>query len=362
MLSKSKSRYFKDSIKLIYISIHVSIGEQRVNKKLIILTIVIVLLLSINTVQAHVPIITEGNESLEDAAHVHDPTKSWAIYSDLPAGTVHYYQMDFQEGDRLKAVLYVPVISDFIPDLVIMGPEMERDGELTENVEVPENYGYIIERGTLDEAEYEPFTPASYYYIAEYDSEVDVEGTYYIAVFDEDGDQGNYGLAVGAEERYGILEWINVPLDIVRIRVWEGQGILEIFAPMLVTIAAGLSIFALKKDQGWSPKNINGWLLSFGGLLYVGSGAMISYQMVKASLVANPGAAVILTLIFASIPIFIGSLLILKGVKLEEVLDRKEKVKLVVYGFIGFFAWAGLIVGPIIVIISAILPEKTGFD
>jgi len=362
MLSESKSHYFKDSIKLIYFSIHVSIGEWSVKKKLIVLTIVIVLILSINAVQAHVPIITEGNESLEDAAHVHDPTKSWAIYSELPADTVHYYEMEFQEGDRLKAVLYVPVRSDFVPDLVIMGPEMERDGELPENVEVPENYGYIIERGELDEADYEPFTPASYYYIAEYDSEVDVDGTYYIAVYDEDGDHGNYGLAVGAEERYGILEWINVPLDIVRIRMWEGQSLLEIFAPMLVTIAAGLSIFALKKDRGWSPKNINGWLLSLGGLLYVGSGAVIAYQMVKASLIANPGAAVILTLIFASLPVLIGSLLILEGVKLEDVLDKKEKVKLMVYGFIGFFVWAGLIVGPIIVIISAILPERTGFD
>ncbi|MFW6304813.1 MAG: hypothetical protein ACOC1V_03445 [Candidatus Saliniplasma sp.] len=331
-------------------------------KKIIVLIIVAVLLLSINTVYAHVPIVTDGNDSLEDAAHVHDPTKSWAIYSELPHKTIHYYEMEFQEGDKLRAVLYLPDRSDFVPDLVIMGPGMDGDGELNERVEVPEDYGYIIEKGDLDEAEYEPFTPASYYYIAEYDWEVDVEGTYYIAVYDVDGEHGNYGLAVGAEERYGILEWINVPLDIVKIRMWEGQNLLEVFVPMLITIAAGLSIFALKKDDGWSPNNINGWLLSFGGLLYVGSGTIILYQMMKASLAANPGAAVILTLMFALIPILVGSLLIFKGVKLYEVLDKKEKVKLVVYGFIGFFAWAGLIIGPIIVILSAVLPEKTGFD
>ncbi len=337
-------------------------GERGVQKKIIILTIFLVVLLSINAVQGHVPIITEGNDSLEDAVHVHDPTKSWAIYSELPHGTVQYYEMDLQEGDRLKAVLYIPVESDFIPNLVIMGPGLGSDGELPELVEVPDDYGYVTEPGVLYEAEYEPFTPASYYYIAEYDSEVDVEGTYYIAVFDEGGEHGNYGLAVGAEERYGILEWINVPLDIVRIRMWEGQSLWEIFAPMLLTTAVGLSIFSFTKDDKWSPKKINGWILSFGGLLYVGSGTVILYQMVKASLIADPGAAVILTLIFALIPILVGGLLTFKGVKLDKVLDRKEKVKLSIYGFIGFFAWAGLIIGPIIVIISAILPEKTGFD
>ncbi|MGM0406093.1 MAG: hypothetical protein ACQEQM_08130 [Thermoplasmatota archaeon] len=331
-------------------------------KKIIILTIVVIVLLSINAVQGHVPIVTEGNDSLEDAVHVHDPTKSWTIYSELPHGSVHYYEMEFDEGDRLRAILYLPVESDFIPDLVIMGPGLGSDGELPELVEVPDDYGYVTEPGVLDEAEYEPFTPASYYYIAEYDSKVDVEGTYYIAVFDENDNHGNYGLAVGAEERYGILEWINVPLDIVRIRMWEGQSLLEMFAPMLLTIAVGLSTFVLTKDERWTPKNINGWLLSFGGLLYVGSGTVILYQMVKASLIADLGAGVILTLIFALIPILIGSLLIHKGVTLEDVLDRKEKAKLMIYGFIGFFAWAGLIIGPIIVIISAILPDKTGFD
>ncbi|MFW6142191.1 MAG: hypothetical protein ACOC53_06500 [Candidatus Saliniplasma sp.] len=55
-------------------------------KKIIVLIIVAVLLLSINTVYAHVPIVTDGNDSLEDAAHVHDPTKSWTIYSELPHG------------------------------------------------------------------------------------------------------------------------------------------------------------------------------------------------------------------------------------------------------------------------------------
>ncbi|MFO7791396.1 MAG: hypothetical protein R6W73_00245 [Candidatus Saliniplasma sp.] len=331
-------------------------------KKIIFLTIVVIVLLSINAVQGHVPIVTEGNDSLGDATHVHDPTKSWTIYSELPHGSVHYYEMEFDEGDRLRAILYLPVESDFIPDLVIMGPGLGSDGELPELVEVPDDYGYVTEPGVLDKAEYEPFTPASYYYIAEYDSEVDVEGTYYIAVFDEGSEHGNYGLAVGAEERYGILEWINVPLDIVRIRVWEGQSLLEVFAPMLLTIGAGLSIFSFTKDDKWSPNSIKGWLLSFGGLLYVGSGTVILYQMVKASLIADPGAAVVLTLVFALIPILIGSFLILKGVKLDEILDRKEKVKLVVYGFIGFFAWAGLIIGPMIVIISALLPERTRFD
>ncbi|MFW6040308.1 MAG: hypothetical protein ACOC85_00550, partial [Thermoplasmatota archaeon] len=148
-------------------------------KSIVIFVFFLLILVSTDILAAHVPIVSDGNYSIEDATHIHDPTKSWAIYSELSENHVHYYKMELEEGDRLRVILYVPQRLDFVPSFMIMGPGIENDLEPPDHIDIPETIGFIVKKGKMNEPEYEPFTPASYYYLADYDGQVNESGTYY---------------------------------------------------------------------------------------------------------------------------------------------------------------------------------------
>ncbi|MFW6040602.1 MAG: hypothetical protein ACOC85_02060, partial [Thermoplasmatota archaeon] len=159
--------------------------------------------------------------------------------------------------------------------------------------------------------------------------------------------------------RYGVIEWIKVPVDILSIRIWEGQSLLEIFAPMIVVFIGGiLGFIYIRKVGSKIPKGITGWLPALGGILYIGSGGIILYQMVKASTMANPGVMIILTLLFAMMPVILGVFLIKNARYLKKPINNKERLKLAIYVLLGLFVWAGFIIGPLIVLITIFLPKN----
>ena len=307
---------------------------------------------------AHVPNVSEGNESLETATHIHDPTKSWAIYSELHEGReAQYYELELEEGERLKTNLYIPDKNGFVPSIVVMGPDIDEHDDIPDFIETVEGSGHKLIEGELEEPEYEPFTPASYYYLAEYDVTVNESGSYYIAVFDEESG-GKYGLAIGAEERYGLIEWIRVPIDVVQVHRWEGQPWITIFAPLIIVLIGGFSLIYWKDKKEDLIDNYRGWLAVTAGFLYIGTGGMTIMQMTIASMKANPGASIILTITFSVLPILLGIAIIKKGLKIEERMTRDKRITLLIYGALGFFVWAGLIVGPILTILDSVLPSK----
>jgi hypothetical protein len=83
---------------------------------------------------------------------------------------------------------------------------------------------------------------------------------------------------------------------------------------------------------------------------------MILLQMFIALMGSNPGSVFILTFFIALIPILLG-ILILKIVHRGHV-GKGERVTLIVVGIIGLFSWAGLVVGPLVAILSGLLPAK----
>ncbi len=318
--------------------------------------VIVISLLVVSSVSAHVPQTDEGNHTLGTAMHVDDPTKSWVIYSELHHDEANYYEMELKEGQRLKISLLVPD-EDFVPNLVVMGPGIQSNDSLPGYIEVPEDVGFDVIEGELGEREYEPFTPASYYYPAEFEKEIDTDGTYYFAVFSEEG-EGKYGAAVGYEERYGLIEWIRVPIDVINIHLWEGQPLWLVFSPMIFVVGLGLTGSAWRKYQdGEGPDDVKEWGLLTSSFLYIGSGAMLSMQMGLAVSKADTGPGLIVTLVFALLPVIFGLLLWKRAQDFKEP-EPMERVKVVFYGMIGLFVWAGLIVGPIIAVISALLPDE----
>jgi hypothetical protein len=324
--------------------------------KKFVLFIIVTLILILPLVAAHVPLLVkDGNNSLETARYLSEPTKSWVVYSDIGGGQeVDYYKMEFREGDRIYLSILTPEGKGFLPELIVMGPGLGARGEVPADVVIPDGYGYVVVQSEAGNPEYEPFTPGSYYYLASYDSHVNETGIYYVALYNS-YEQGKYGLAVGFEEKYGVAEWICVPVDVIQIHRWEGQSLLFVLSPFLISVAAGLlGIFWL--NRRYKPVTLAGWLTATVGFTYIGSGAIMLTQMTLAASTTNPGLAASVTLIFAVLPIVLGGFIVRSGVRYGPELEMKERAILVFYSLVGLFLWAGLIIGPTLAIIISGIP------
>ncbi len=325
---------------------------------LIIIVFTITLLIPVAT--AHVPIQSGDNHSIEDALHVHNPTKSWAIYDEIhDTNQANYYELDMKSGMRLRVSVFTPDESDFSPGIVVMGPKFNNSVQVPNLIEVPEGYSAIViasERPS--ESEYEPFTPSSSYRTAEFDMKLNHTGTYYIAVF-EPNHTGKVGIAIGYIESFGLDEWIMIPFDVINIHLWEGQSLLQIIAPLIITIVVGL-VFILwrwiKRKKG--PNTLPTRIGTFTGLLYIGTGAMLFSQMGIALSKTAVTPAVSFTIIFAVIPIILGLAILKISFKEPTELHKTQRIKFLIYGILGLFLWAGLIVGPILIMLSSILPKN----
>ncbi len=320
--------------------------------------LLVLLILLVQGVFAHAPDTPTDNESLDTAYTIANPTKSWAIYAELHEGEeAQYYKLDLPENERLLVQLFVPTSekSSFEPNLVVMGPGITSQDAVPEYVEIVEAVGIMLLEGQRNSSPtYEPFTPSSFYELASIDQEVSAGGTYHVAVY-EPSEEGHYGLAIGYREQFGLDEFINIPVDVIGIHQWEGQSLLFIFAPLIVTIVAGFAVLVLKRSV--TPQTLFGGIGVFAGLLYLGSGFMTLTQMILALTTAAPNLSVILTAIFIMIPIFLAIAIFRLSINRRQVTSR-TRVFVALTGVLGLFAWAGLIVGPILALLTSLLPAK----
>lgn len=178
------------------------------------------------------------------------------------------------------------------------------------------------------------------YPLARIDTPAPETGDYTLAVYTP-GEGGNYALALGYVESYTVGEWIRVPIDVVAIHRHEGQPPLLIFAPMIAVLAIGAGLL-LRRRRPLSPFALSG---AVAGLLYIGSGAMTLMQMVIAAAGTDVGAALLLTLVFALIPVLLGVWALL--VAFRKHVGAGERI-----------AMAALVIGPLLAFIAAVLPVR----
>lgn len=323
------------------------------------LTLVLIfMVLSWNVAFAHTPDTPTDNESLATAYAISNPTKSWAIYAELHEGQeAQYYEFELPPNERLFAQLFVPPGEDsrFNPNLVIMGPGLTSQDTVPAYVETAENVGIALQIGQRPSSvTYEPFTPSSFYELASFDQEVSAGGTYFVAVY-EQSHGGRYGLAIGYREEFGLDEFIRIPIDVIGIHQWEGQSLLFILAPLLITLIAGFVVLIWKR-----PTSLRGVFSGIGvlaGLLYLGSGFMMLIQMILALTAASPDVGVLLTAVFILIPILLAIAIFRLTIPRKQITVR-ARIFMVVLGVIGLFAWAGLLVGPALALVGSVVPDK----
>jgi hypothetical protein len=336
---------------------------------------------------AHVPLTPGGNDHIDDAFFVPDPTKSWVVYGTLGGGgDARYYSMAMAAGDELRLSLFTPEGSAaFVPGIVVMGPALTSSGTLPPFVEMPhdhaevhdeehddahpgdgteaEEYGAVVIEGTVGEAEFEPFTPSALYPSAEYSHMVTEAGTYYVAVYAPEGspDGGNFGLAVGYREEFTFSEWLLVPFSVLAIHRWEGQSWALILGPLVLTLAVGFGLIFWRgrKEAPSGEKAVPsirgpfGWLSVTAGLLYLGTGATLLVQTVLALAKAGPTAAAVLPAIYLLVAVLLGSVALRNGLHRTGRGGwgtRNGGLSMIIVGVVGLVAWAGLLAGPVLAV------------
>jgi len=319
----------------------------------------ILLMVIILPVDAHVPISADNNNNLNTALSVEKPLKSYAIYGHLhDAGDVGYYQFNLNAGDQLKLSLMSTGFDAPVPDMVVMSPgNSESINDLPQTIDVPPGYRAEMIKGQKPvTAEYEPFSPAAIFNVASYTKNITQPGTYYVAVISP-ADETQYSVAVGYLEEFSLQEWVLVPINLINTHLWEGQSIIAILTPFLAIFILGLILIARRERDNKIKKPRSFWLATIAGLCYLGGASIVLVQMVRVLRVTGPSAGVIITLIFALIPILLG-IWALRIARSPSPQSKKDRVSLGIIGLLGLLFWAGLIIGPVIAIIAALVPER----
>lgn len=293
------------------------------------LVVLLALVLLLPMAAAHAPRVDDGGDVVE----VGDATKSWAFYGSLEAGGVDRYAFEAREGERILLSLYVPAGSTFRPHAMLLTPEGPRD--------VP---AYPQAR-----ASFEPFTPQAFLETGALDTVAPASGEYELVVTGEGG--GAYGLALGYRESFTAREWLLTPASLVAIHVWEGQPLLLVLAPQLAGLAGGV-LAAWRRRAG--PRSV--FAHAAAGIL-LGSGCAVLVQLLHAMARAPAGGTAFVTLAIALIAIALGAW--------AWALARRDatparRAQLVLVALLATLSWSGLLVGPLLALAAAAMPERLG--
>ena len=313
-----------------------------------------ILLLALISVPAgaHVPLTPSPGTNLSSAFLVPDPEKTYALYGTLQnPGESDYYEMALNNNQPLELQLSVPDPS-FLPKLVVIGPGIGAKDVPPNGIKAPEGSGVIVLPGIKPEsAWYEPFSPMSLYLVSNYSLSSVPAGTYYIIVYSQD-QAGAYTLATGTLEEFTPIEWVTVPLEMIKVRLWQGQTVPLIFGPMVAVIIVGL--WLLRSSKQWG--SAHGWLAAISGLTSLGTAATIAVQTTIALRLAPFSSDVLVTMIFLAASLLLGIAAIFLSARKWSV---RVRVSMVAIGMLGLVFWSGLVIGPILAFLAALFPTDT---
>jgi hypothetical protein len=314
------------------------------------------LLAGIGIASAHAPLGVGSNEDIANATHFDTPDKSYVLYTELhEAGEAQYYYFPMQKGQNLYGSIQVPGPGSMVPDIVIIGPGIAPAGNVPSFIEVPAGSGAMVIPGTTPgKPSYEPFSPQPIYETGRFNVTVPVDGDYYIAVYGPTG--GKYSLAPGSLEQFTTTEWLLIPLSVIAIHLWEGQSPWMVFAPLIIVVIGGLALLLMyRKNLGLHHDPIR-WMILLSALLYIGGAAMTALQIVHAVRVTGYGNEVLVTIMFIAGPLILGIFALMEGIQQPRPDSLlKSGIKMIIIGILGLLLWAGLIIGPVLAIISGVL-------
>jgi hypothetical protein len=330
------------------------------------LVVILVSLYLVPLALGHVPLGTGDNEKISTATVIPDATKSWALYSALNAdGDPQYYTFNVTAGQRIHVMLLKSMRSNeemFFPMFVVLGPQIPKQGTPIDKITIPPGDSWQVVSSQHPTATYEPFSPSSFYALSDTAFDAPASGQYYVVVYENNTLPmgGHYGLALGDRESYTLDEWVLLPLNLLSIYEWEGQSLMGIVAPMIATVIIGMTLVAWRLRKQYQMGNPFSWVGALAGLVLIGSGADTLLQMIIAISATKVAPEALVTMIFAILPIALGLVALRLSLLNQGKIGVKRRAYLVVIGVASLFLWAGIFIGPILVVTTSIMPTKIG--
>lgn len=142
-----------------------------------------------------------------------------------------------------------------------------------------------------------------------------------------------------------------VPLDLIKVRLWQGQTLLLIFGPMIFVIIVGILILWSNKRR----RSTNAWLAAISGLTLLGTAATIAIQTAIALRLAPLSSDVLVTMMFLVASLLLGIAAIFLSAREWSV---RVRAAMIVIGLMGLVFWSGLIIGPMLAFLSAVVPHN----
>jgi hypothetical protein len=340
---------------------------KKLNKTTIFSCAFVLLLIisfSLPLVLAHAPLGTQDNESIGKATVIPDPTKSWALYSALNSdGDPQYYKFNISGGQTIHVLMYKslrPEDANFTPVLVLLGQNVNATGDIPSKITVPAEYKAQLIHSTTPQPSYEPFSPGILAYVTDLTISNATSGQYYLVVYEASNNPtgGHYGLAIGDRETYTIDEWVLIPLNLISIYQWEGQSLALVVSPMLVTLIVGLIFVGWRQRKQCDLANPMVWFAAVAGLTFVGTAVSTFFQLLFGASQVSVGVDVVITIVFASIPLILGLATLRITLKNSSKATMRKRIYFIILGVAALFIWAGLIIGPILAILAALMPTK----
>lgn len=298
---------------------------------------VLLLVLLVGAVAAHVPRFSEAGPSAEQAIQVDDPAKSWVFYDQLAAGEEHWYRFDAEAGMTIYVSVLVPGSEDRLPASWLVGPGLPE----TAPPGSPPATGAIRLPAT-GEVDLEPFAPQAMTDAGDVQTAAE-QGTYYVLVRADEA--VDYSLAIGREERFTAAEWVQVGVQRIPIQSWGG-------VPWFVTVSGEvIALFvaaALRRGEG-----VRRLLGSAGAALVAGTGLSVLVLTLIGVAQAGLGVGVLIPGVFAAASAGAGYgawRLVSRGGSRWAVSG---------FGAMGIAIWAGLLIGPALLVVWSLWPVKT---
>jgi hypothetical protein len=322
--------------------------------------LILVLSLLVAPAWGHAPLSTGENGNLSMATVISQPEKSYVVYGHIhEPGEAVYFRFDMAAGQTLNTGLLVNRKDSPVPELIIMGPGVPSSGTPPPSLQVPPGSGVLVIPGKMPEqAMYEPFSPAALFPVASYTQKVAESGTFYAVVYSAEGEQ-DYSFAPGSREEFTASEWLLIPISVIGIHVWEGQSLFVVLAPCIAVVLLGIALLLYRQKTAGTARSPFSWLAIIAGLLYLGGASITFTQMVRALAITGWDPSAILTLIFIGIPVVLGIVALMTGLRSGHPVTTKDRFLVAVIGVVGLLFWAGLIIGPVIALVAAIVPSGT---
>jgi hypothetical protein len=218
--------------------------------------------------------------------------------------------------------------------------------------------GSVVVPGERPErARYEPFAPSANYHTADVDRVVETDRTYLVAVYESENLSGQVGVALGYSEEFSPTEYVMVPFDLVQTRLWAGQHPVVLAAPWLLTLLAAVPLVRRRWDETWNSPVVRGVLVATG-LLVLGSAVSTAAQMALALAKTGPTAGALVTAAFVVVPLVCGAWILAIALRDELAVPLRTRLGLAVAGLATLVTWAGFVVGPVLLVALAVLPER----